>query len=505
MTLRKNGGIPPIVYLLGILLLGGFGWWATNTVTNPLVNTGASGNKIQLLGDTFSGYAIFRDPEFVKTLKDEGVDLVYADEFDQVKRAAALNSGAADVLVTTADQYLKQKPQGKIVALIDRTVGADAVVFDSVKYPYLTSLVQLPKFLKEFKATDSKPGLTFAGDTPSEFLALVLDTKFDEFNLTDFRLDPVGDSSEAWRKLQNKEVPVAVLWEPYVTQAQKAGYTVVLSSQDLPRSILDVMVVSDQALQSKSKKIQALVTAYYQRLDNSLGDKTRLLELIAVDGKLAPSDAQAVLKGIDFFGSIEADAWVKTGLLDQRLKSIQAILILAGKTSAKPITGMVEPRYIAQAAQITRDLVATIELDNPEIARKLLGQDKAMFTPTINQVNKGQAIGNLTVRGEVKFTSGSSILTPDGKKTLDMLVQEIDDFDPQAIKVEVVGHTSRTGSQLLNQKLSQSRAQVVVQYFKNKQLKHGFAAQGRGFSQPLPGIAPTDSRNQRTEIRLKRV
>jgi outer membrane protein OmpA-like peptidoglycan-associated protein len=71
--------------------------------------------------------------------------------------------------------------------------------------------------------------------------------------------------------------------------------------------------------------------------------------------------------------------------------------------------------------------------------------------------------------------------------------------------VRVIGHTSKTGAATLNQTLSQQRAQVVVNYLKNRGLKHNFVAEGKGFNQPLSGIPPTDPRQQRTEIRLVRV
>ena len=54
-----------------------------------------------------------------------------------------------NLIVTSLDQYLTHQPQGKIVALIDRTVGADAVVLNSERYPQLKSLIDLDKLVKE--------------------------------------------------------------------------------------------------------------------------------------------------------------------------------------------------------------------------------------------------------------------------------------------------------------------------------------------------------------------
>ena len=109
------------------------------------------------------------------------------------------------------------------------------------------------------------------------------------------------------------------------------------------------------------------------------------------------------------------------------------------------------------------------------------------------------------MRGEVKFDSGSAELTNEGKETLGKLAQEIKEFNPQTVAVRVIGHTSKTGTPEFNQKLSQERAQVVVNDLRNQGLQHKFVPEGKGFYLPMTGISPEDPRQQRTEIRLVRI
>lgn len=111
----------------------------------------------------------------------------------------------------------------------------------------------------------------------------------------------------------------------------------------------------------------------------------------------------------------------------------------------------------------------------------------------------------MQVAGKVDFATGSAQLTAAGQQTLNTLVQEIQEFNPQTVAVRVIGHTSQSGSAALNQTLSQQRAQVVVNYLRSKGIKHNIVAEGKGFSQPLANIPAADTRNQRTEIRLVRV
>ena len=221
-----------------------------NAIAPP--EAGQEMTQLTLLGDTFSGYSTFRNADFQSVLKESGIEINYDNEFDQTLRAERLKSGEADLIVTTLDQFLQQQPKGKIVGLLDRTVGADAVVLNTKRYPGLKSLLDVEEEIQKAQQKGETLSITYATNTPSEYLAMVLDAQFDAFELSDFELMPTADASEAWDLLQNStsNVAIAVLWEPYVTQAQQQGYSVVLSSGDVPNTIVDVIVASDELIAS---------------------------------------------------------------------------------------------------------------------------------------------------------------------------------------------------------------------------------------------------------------
>ncbi|MBF2035417.1 MAG: hypothetical protein IGR92_08025 [Leptolyngbyaceae cyanobacterium T60_A2020_046] len=302
---------PALVSTLVITVgLVGSGVWYLNKTAPGLLGFGPVGvtspvprgrTQVTVLGDTFSGYSTFRHAAFQEAVAGAGITIQYRDEFDQGLRADALQRGQADVIVTTLDQYLQQQPQGRIVGLIDRTVGADAVVLNTPQYP-IRSLLDLNALVQQTRSPGQTLKIAFAGDTPSEYLALVLDTKFEAFNLADFEVVRVADASEAWALMQDpsQAVAVAVLWEPFVTQAQQQGYTVVLSSQDAPGAIVDVMVASDRLIQSNPEVISTLLTHYYRRIDANVRDASQLQTQVAEDGDLSLGDAWTILQGIDF-------------------------------------------------------------------------------------------------------------------------------------------------------------------------------------------------------------
>ena len=521
----SKSNYPALVLTLLITtgLLGGGIWYLRKTspglffgVTNQSFGSGSTNPKtstqLTLLGDTFSGYSTFRSEAFQSALAEFGVGLNYEDEFDQGQRAARLTQGKADLLVTTLDQFLQQQPQGKIVGLIDRTIGADAVVLNTKKYPNLKSLQDLGQLIQQARAQGQSLGVAFAGDTPSEYLALVLDTKFEAFKLADFEQKRVTDASEAWSLMQdpNQTVAIAVLWEPFVTQARQRGYTVVLSSNDAPNSIVDVIVASDRLIQSQPDQISELLEVYYRHIDVNIRDASQLQAQIAADGGLSAADAGAVLQGIDFFTATEAQSWMTDETLKRRVGAIAAVLVLSGRLNQVPQTpeALFTNQFLTKAPTNTQTLIELVRADNPALAERLAGNEKqpaAAPQVTASQMQAAPNIGNLQVQGKVEFTTGSAQLTGVGQQTLAGLVKEIQEFNPQTVAVRVIGHTSQTGPAGFNQTLSQQRAQVVVTYLRSKGIQHNIAAEGKGFSQPLPGVAPTNVKNQRTEIRLVRV
>lgn len=468
--------------------------------------------SLRILGNSFSGYSTFRKVAFQKALKEVDIDLHYqdAEKMNPAQLGELLNQGKADLMLVTLDEFLGSKVQGKVVGLIDRTAGGDAVVLNTKKYPNLTSLQALTELVQRSRSLGQQLGIAFSGDSPSEYLALLLSARFEAFELSDFQIYKVVDAVDALRLLQDpkQNVAVAVLWEPYITQAQKQGYTVVLSSKDTPGAIVDVVVASDRLIQTQPEKISAFLQSYYRQIDATIADASQFRNQIAEDGKLSPSDATAVMEGIEFFTAIEAKKWMTDNTLEKRIGSTSAILTLAGRIDQVSQTpkDLFTSQFIAQAASNTQNLINLVRTDNPQLANKLIG--KAVTTsPKVkaSQVKNASSIGNLRPQGNVSFKSNSAQLTAEGKQTLNKLAEEIAEFNAQTVAVRVIGHTSKSGVADFNQILSQQRANAVAEYLRSRGLQQNIFPQGKGFSELLPGISPDDRRNQRTEIRLIRL
>ena len=507
-----------VVGLLGAVAVGNFIIFQRSELISTLRNTGPvpaerkpiSKQRLTILGDTFTGYSTFRSQSFQADLKDLGLTLSYEDEFSQVDRARRLDQRQADLIVTTLDQFLQQQPDGKIVGLIDRTIGADAIVLNSQVNPQISSLEDLRKKAADSKAAGQKLGIAFAAETPSEYLALVLDVQFEAFNLDDFELRPVADASEVWALMQDPEenIAVAVLWEPFVTQAVDQGNKVILSSKDAPKAIIDVIVASDRLLKRSPEVVEAFLEVYYRHIDSFVKDPTAFEQQLTADSGLSPEQATAVMAGIDFFTAPEALTWLTRETLADRIDATASILALEGRISLVPANSrdLFTTEPLRNAANRTIDIADLIRDNNPELAKQLMGEGQTIRPRVKTNVQPTQEdIGELKVQGKITFEVGTAQLTEASKDVLDTFAKQIRDFNTETTALKVIGHTSSIGPADRNMELSRQRADVVAQYLKNAGVQHTLTVEGQGSNLPLPEIDTTDSRNQRTEIRLIRI
>lgn len=93
-----------------------------------------------------------------------------------------------------------------------------------------------------------------------------------------------------------------------------------------------------------------------------------------------------------------------------------------------------------------------------------------------------------TLKSDVLFTFNKSTLKPEGQQALDQLYSQLSSMDPKDGSVVVLGFTDRIGSEQYNQKLSEQRAQSVVDYLVSKGIpSNKISARGMGKSNPVTG------------------
>lgn len=125
-----------------------------------------------------------------------------------------------------------------------------------------------------------------------------------------------------------------------------------------------------------------------------------------------------------------------------------------------------------------------------------------------NLVNKTIELKNIKVGSKIAlrnvfFDTGKSSIKAESNTELDRLVKLMKDVP--SLRIELSGHTDNTGSASGNQKLSQARANAVVEYLVGKGItKNRLTAKGYGDTKPVASNSTNDGRqlNRRTEFEI---
>ncbi len=112
-----------------------------------------------------------------------------------------------------------------------------------------------------------------------------------------------------------------------------------------------------------------------------------------------------------------------------------------------------------------------------------------------------QATVDANLAAPVKFQTGSAALTPDGEQQLSPVITAVKACPDT--KLTVIGHTDNTGTDAINNPLSENRAKSVATYLVSQGIPaDSVSSQGAGSSEPVAGNDTEAGRaqNRRTEI-----
>jgi len=134
-------------------------------------------------------------------------------------------------------------------------------------------------------------------------------------------------------------------------------------------------------------------------------------------------------------------------------------------------------------------------------AGKVPVEDRLVIAPAAVQKLK---IDQVLASQRVEFSAGNANLTAVGRKTLDGLVPAMQ--EDRTTRLFVSGHTDNQGNPADNERLSEARAQSVVDYLVSRGVaKERLLARGFGSSQPIADNATDEGRrhNRRIEFQVR--
>ena len=189
-------------------------------------------------------------------------------------------------------------------------------------------------------------------------------------------------------------------------------------------------------------------------------------------------------------------AWLGLGIAGAILPAA-ASAQNAPALSAEQIADMLSPGASSSVAYSADDLAAI--LAPPTGATRSLKGGGEPAAP-------GQPTSGVVPDLKINFASGSASINPSAKAQLDELGRALQFPQLSAVEVVIAGHTDAAGSAEMNQRLSERRAQAVVDY-----LVEGYsitpdrlAAEGWGETSLADPVRPNSGANRRVEVRAQR-
>jgi outer membrane protein OmpA-like peptidoglycan-associated protein len=413
--------------------------------------------------DAFSGYAVLRSDAFRDQLAQHGIRLQMVDDgADYTKRMDALEAGEIQMAAFPADALLKVSGQrgrlpATIIAIIDETRGADAMLAYRQRFPDVDSL-NLPE-----------TRFVLVGDSPSETLARVVMHDFDLSRLTKDPMTRVA-SPEALLQSYRKSTPstndVFVTWEPYVAQLlENDQLHVLVDSSKFTGYIVDTLVVSRDFLLKQQNVVQQILDSYFRSM-NTFRETTQLKDLVLTDAKrtntkLTDAQAERLLKGIHWKNTQENYAHFglraeKVVHIEDMLARIAGVLKASGALANDPTSGQYSRLFYDRA-------LASLQASN-FLPDEMIRQDRQLVELTDDQWNSLVPVGTLSVP-ELVFARGTANLSDVSRRILDELAEKLRSWPAFYLKVE--GNAASGGNPQANLALAARRAEATVEYLKS--------------------------------------
>lgn len=414
--------------------------------------------------DAFSGYAVLRSTEMKQALREKGIKADFIDDSaDYESRLAALASGDLDLAAFPIDALLKTSSKrgrspATIIAILDETRGADAVVAYKEKFPTIESL----------DTPDTR--FVLVGDSPSETLARLILHTFDLANLSEQSFSLVGSEDELlerYRRAKPGGNEVFVTWEPVVSQLIGNGDLMakVYDSSKQSGVIVDTLVVSRDFL-IKNEAVVVDVLESYFKARHQFSSVDQLKQLVKQDASRLGANLNA--EQVD--GLVQGIVWKNTqdnlahfGLrqasvthVEDMVDRIVRVLSETGGLDSDPTDGNANRLYYDKC-------LITLQTNgfHPGASQESISEDAELRDLSDGQWQRLVPIGKVNVPPLV-YARGTSRLTESSKVKLDTLVETLETF-PRAYLM-IRGDASSRGDAEANRLLAKQRAEAALQY-----------------------------------------
>jgi NitT/TauT family transport system substrate-binding protein len=460
---------------------------------------GSPGNPLKVSLVSFHGYApaLLANGRSLTTQPGSifaraGVNVQFVIQDDLPTLATIFESGAAHCAWRTSDFWAQEQPNlrnagldARAIVIVDNTQGADAVIARDASVQRIEDLVGKRVALLQY--TPSHGMLVDAIENSS-----LTARQRTQIQMVFINADEGTAGVRA--AFNSGQVDAAVLWDPDLSLAVRAtpGSHVVYSTRSATNLIYDLIVCDQRVLQAAANRgaIQGFVRGWLEGVDAAQADHAA-----ALDALVRTEEFFALLareQGNEFVTGLFANL-VWTGLDDNA-----RILGLAGGTNYYENVYRRFDRIYREAGALANPnspVIAPQDSFDYQYVRALIEAQpqvreeaqRPQFTFTNEERTQvAETTPEVTRPVDVHFASGSFELTRRSQQTIDQEMVPLIESHGSAY-IEVSGNTDSTGTRAVNQRLSQQRAQAVVDYLITQWEfpRERFVVVGNGSAHPL--------------------
>ena len=425
---------------------------------------------------------------------EQGLDLKIVFIEDAAKKNQALQQGTVDFVWQTVDElpismgsYRQAKAEARAFLQIDWSRGGDACVaspevqtVEDLRGRKSAMMMFSPDHtVFEFMITNSRL-------TREEILRVRKDTEFSPDDFTFGR-----------RLFAERKVDVACLWEPDVTLAleSRPGAHRLFSTADATELVADVLLARSDLLDSRPEVAAKVARVWFAGVERALADRSAAARFIA-------STVPRFRDELGYDKTLAALDWVKwTDLSD----NVRFFGIDGQAPGFDRVYNQADSIWINYPEAQIKDRFAPVTLRDDRIVRGIWEEGGRQVATRPERYQPAQAAtGNpiFTKPVTINFRTSSANLDAESMAIINhQLLPQLEIARGMYIRVE--GNTDSVGPEGPNRRLSERRAQAIVDYLISRGIeRERVVARGNGSSRPMASnkTAEGRARNRRTDI-----
>jgi NitT/TauT family transport system substrate-binding protein len=263
------------------------------------------------------------------------VEPVYVENY--ITSLSDFSAGKYDgvtISVGSLMSIIGKTPDARVVLVTDQSAGGDAVVVQ----PNIQNVADL-----KGKRIGTKIG---------DFGELLVITMLERNGLTTDDVTLVNTEAEAIpARLQAGDLQAGQTWDPYISEAVKAGAKVLFSTKETPGLIPGVMVFRNNILINRPNDIQAFTRAWFQAVDYWKANPEKGNALIAKKFNIKPKEVS--LDGLDLFSRQDNLKALTLGTTTESLHYTAKLyadyyIRTGGLSTAPDIQKLIDPSFVQQ-------------------------------------------------------------------------------------------------------------------------------------------------------------